>query len=159
MVRESLVSNCFSGPLGRSLVLTSHHALQFLWLLSWWYGPTAEASGQSESRSLSFHTAGDFELAESVHARESWVHFIQTNHLAANVLAICLCWNIFIFTKRLSFFSFHFLDVADDYNHISGALNSTAADNNSAFKKWEVHFILLAIKKAWSKNSNNCFLH
>ncbi|XP_077092684.1 sorting nexin-5 [Siphateles boraxobius] len=26
-------------------------------------------------------------------------------------------------------------NVADDYNHISGALNSTAADNNSAFKK------------------------
>uniref|UniRef100_A0A673LMT0 Sorting nexin n=1 Tax=Sinocyclocheilus rhinocerous TaxID=307959 RepID=A0A673LMT0_9TELE len=26
-------------------------------------------------------------------------------------------------------------NVADDYNHISGALNSTAADNNTAFKK------------------------
>ncbi len=86
MVRESLVSNCFSGPLGRSLFLTSHHALQCLWLLSWWYVPTAGASGHSESRSLSFCTAGDFELPESVHVRESWVHFIQNGWLSGFIV-------------------------------------------------------------------------
>lgn len=46
---------------------------------------------------------------------------------------------LFVYAKRYSYLqkdclSF-FLDVADDYNHISGALNSTAADNNPAFKK------------------------
>lgn len=55
---------------------------------------------------------------------------------------------------------FLFLDVADDYNHISGALNSTAADNNnSAFKKWEVYYVLLAVKTALSKNSNTFLIH
>lgn len=79
------------------------------------------------------------------------------NYLAANILACLFRLRDFNIHKNIVFL---FLDVADDYNHISGALSSTAADNNNtAFKKWEVYYVLLAIKTALSKKSNTFLIH